>query len=49
MTTPIRALIVDDEPLARRALRVLLEGEEPVLIVGEAASPVGGQPDKRGV
>jgi len=33
----IRTLIVDDEPLARQALRVRLEGEEGVEILGEAA------------
>jgi two-component system LytT family response regulator len=33
--TPIRAAIVDDEPLAREALRELLEGTEGVGIVGE--------------
>lgn len=32
----IRALIVDDEPLARRALRALLADEPSVLLVGEA-------------
>ena len=38
MTTPheIRALIVDDEPLARRGIRQLLERERDVVIVGEA-------------
>jgi len=34
--TTLRALIVDDEPLARRRLRALLEGEDGVEIVGEA-------------
>ncbi len=34
--TPIRALIVDDEPLARRALRTLLADEPSVHLVGEA-------------
>jgi two-component system LytT family response regulator len=33
----IRALIVDDEPLARKALRVRLEQESDVVIDGEAA------------
>jgi len=33
--TPIRAAIVDDEPLAREELRHLLEGTEGVGIVGE--------------
>ena len=32
----IRTLIVDDEPLARRALRVRLECESDVEIAGEA-------------
>jgi two-component system LytT family response regulator len=36
MTAPIRALIVDDEPLARRALQALLELDNSVLVVGEA-------------
>ncbi|MBI2406912.1 MAG: response regulator transcription factor [Gemmatimonadetes bacterium] len=33
---PLRALIVDDEPLARRALRLLLADEPSVVCVGEA-------------
>ncbi|MGH7565734.1 MAG: LytR/AlgR family response regulator transcription factor [Gemmatimonadota bacterium] len=41
MTRPIRALIVDDEPPARENLRVLLEGEPEVEIVGERASGAG--------
>lgn len=36
MTPPIRALIVDDEPLARRALRTLLADEPTIDCVGEA-------------
>jgi two-component system LytT family response regulator len=32
----IRALIVDDEPLARRGIRQLLEREPDVIVVGEA-------------
>jgi two-component system LytT family response regulator len=32
----IRALIVDDEPLARRGIRQLLERESDVVIIGEA-------------
>jgi two-component system, LytTR family, response regulator len=32
----IRALIVDDEPLARRGIRQLLERESDVVVVGEA-------------
>jgi two-component system LytT family response regulator len=39
--TPIRALIIDDEPHARRYLRELLGGEKDVVIAGEAAS--GGE------
>ena len=35
MTAPIRALLVDDEPLARRRLRALLRDEPDVEIVGE--------------
>src|SRR5689334_21619057 len=34
--TELRALIVDDEPLARRGLRQLLAREPDVTIVGEA-------------
>jgi len=33
----IRVLIVDDEPLAREGIRLLLEGESDIEIVGEAA------------
>jgi two-component system LytT family response regulator len=35
---PVRVVIVDDEPLARRTLRVLLEPEKGVEIVAEAAN-----------
>jgi two-component system LytT family response regulator len=38
MTHPLRALIVDDERLAREKLRRLLEAEPDVEIVGECAS-----------
>jgi two-component system LytT family response regulator len=34
----IRTLVVDDEPLARRNIRLLLEGDPEIEIVGEAAS-----------
>ncbi|MDD3643301.1 MAG: response regulator, partial [Candidatus Krumholzibacteria bacterium] len=34
---PIRALIVDDEELARSEMRFLLEGMEDVVVVGEAS------------
>jgi two-component system, LytTR family, response regulator len=39
---PMRALIIDDEPYARRYLRELLDGETSVVVVGEAASGVEG-------
>ena len=35
MQTPIRTLIVDDEPLCRERLRTLLEGDADVAVVGE--------------
>jgi two-component system LytT family response regulator len=34
----IRTLVVDDEPLARRNIRLLLEGDSEIEVVGEAAS-----------
>ncbi len=34
----IRALIVDDEPIARRNIRALLSGDPDVMVVGEAGS-----------
>lgn len=37
-STVIRALIVDDEPLAREGLRMLLEGDAEIEVVGEAKS-----------
>ncbi len=39
---PMRALIVDDEPHARRYLSELLEGEGFVLVVGEASCGAEG-------
>ena len=36
--TPIRALIVDDEPLARRGLQIRLADEQDIVLVGEAGS-----------
>jgi two-component system LytT family response regulator len=36
--TPIRTLIVDDEPLAREGLRLLLGDDEEVEVIGECAS-----------
>ena len=35
MSEPIRTLVVDDEPLAREGLRVLLERDDEVELVGE--------------
>ncbi|WP_114952339.1 LytR/AlgR family response regulator transcription factor [Sphingosinicella terrae] len=35
---PIRALVVDDEPLARRNLVVLLKGDPEIGVIGECAS-----------
>src|ERR1700754_3677362 len=35
---PVRTLIVDDEPLARRRLRSLLTNEPDIEIIGEAAN-----------
>jgi two-component system, LytTR family, response regulator len=34
---PLRALIVDDEPLARTLVRVLLEGDPEVVVAGECS------------
>jgi len=34
---PIRTLIVDDEPAARRGVRLLLEQDAGIEIIGEAA------------
>ena len=34
---PIRVLIVDDEPLARKRLRELLKGDSEIAVVGECA------------
>lgn len=38
MSPPLRALIVDDETLARRVLRELLTAQPEVVVVGEAAN-----------
>src|SRR5215813_9185877 len=35
---PIRVLIVDDEPLARKRLRELLSGDSEIVIVGECVN-----------
>jgi two-component system LytT family response regulator len=37
MSDPLRALIVDDEPLARTLVRVLLEGDPEVVVSGECS------------
>jgi two-component system LytT family response regulator len=37
MSTPLRVLIVDDEPLARQAVRLLLAGDPEVTVVGECS------------
>ena len=34
----VRTLVVDDEPLARQSLRILLEGDPQVELIGEAGS-----------
>lgn len=41
MREPLRVLIVDDEPLARKLLRLLLEADPEVVVAGECAG-VGG-------
>ncbi|PYP89295.1 MAG: DNA-binding response regulator [Blastocatellia bacterium AA13] len=38
MATPIRTLIVDDEPLARRKIRNLLKGDVEFYVIGECGS-----------
>ncbi len=40
MTAPIRVLIVDDQRLMRDGLRVLLELQDGIAIVGEAGNGV---------
>jgi len=37
MSTKIRALIADDEPLARKGVQAMLKGETDVVVVGESA------------
>ncbi len=36
MTRPVRVLLVDDDPLVRSSLRMLLDGAENLAVVGEA-------------
>jgi two-component system LytT family response regulator len=43
LQSPIRTLIIDDEPHARRYLRELLDGETDVVIVGEALTGLEGR------
>ncbi len=38
----MKALIIEDEPLARRELRLLLESHPEITVVGEAVSPKEG-------
>ena len=38
VSAPVRTVIVDDEPSARRGIRLLLDQDPSILIVGEAAS-----------
>ncbi|MBF6124872.1 response regulator [Nocardia brasiliensis] len=38
MTAPIRVVVVDDEPLARSALTLILGGDPELALVGEAAN-----------
>jgi two-component system LytT family response regulator len=40
MTTAVRALIVDDEPPARRRLRALLKAEPSIDVIGEAGDGI---------
>lgn len=37
VTPPIRVLLVDDDPLVRSALRMMIDGTDDVRVVGEAA------------
>ena len=38
MSAPLRALIVDDEPVGRQCIRLLLGADPEVVVVGEAAN-----------
>ena len=38
MTAPLRALIVDDEPVGRQCIRLLLDPDTDVTVVGEAST-----------
>ncbi|MBF6620588.1 MAG: response regulator transcription factor [Patulibacter sp.] len=37
MSSPIRVLLVDDDPLVRSALRMMIDGTDDVRVVGEAS------------
>ncbi|WP_235997720.1 response regulator transcription factor, partial [Nocardiopsis coralli] len=39
--TPVRVLLVDDDPLVRSGLRMMLTGDETITVVGEAADGAG--------
>ncbi len=47
MSAPIRLLIVDDEPLARQAIRQLVEGDPEVEVVGECSGVRGAEEVER--
>ncbi|KRC42777.1 response regulator transcription factor [Oerskovia sp. Root22] len=38
MTVPVRVLVVDDQPLIRHSLRLVLDGADGLTVVGEAGS-----------
>ncbi len=42
MTTPVRVLLVDDQPLFRRAIATLLDAEDGFAVVGEADNGLVG-------
>ena len=37
MSTPIRVLLVDDQPLFRRGVRMLIDSQPDLTVVGEAS------------
>ena len=41
MTEQVRVVIADDQPLVRSALRLILEGDPDVTVLGEAADGQG--------
>ncbi len=38
MTTPVRVLVVDDQPLIRHSLRLIIDGAPDLVVVGEAGT-----------